>query len=95
MFVVLKRNLFTAEGRYKKGVDGSSTELPDHLADQLPKDAVITDTPPGVRVVQSPMTLSEAAKMLTPNVEREAFEQLEAVTEDTDVKSTPKKGPKK
>ncbi len=96
MDVVLKRNCFIDGVRYKANGGKVSVEIPDHVRELLPKDAVILEEPlEALQTRPEPMTLSEAAKAFTPNVEAVEGEELEKATKKAESnKSSSKKGSK-
>ena len=67
MKVLLKRSCFVDGQRYRQSIPGNyPVEMPDHLRDNLPSDAVVVgeDYKPPVVDTKEPETLSELGKAM-------------------------------
>ncbi len=84
MKVILKRGWFAPGGRrFRKGVvDHAWVEVPDHLREHLPSDAVVLpEDHVEPKAPREPDTLSEAAALYGADPDRAAGEAAEKVKE--------------
>ncbi len=94
MKVILKRGWFAPGGRrFRKGINvGGWVEVPDHLREHLPSDAVVLpEDHVEPKAPREPETLSEAAALFGADPDRISVEMAEEVKEKADREESARK----